>query len=535
MKAVSLPDDHCPSLDEDRSDTLDSPRAAPSWRAGLEIAVLASLGAAVGALADVGLPALALAPLLAGLRYGAAAGIACAALQTAALLSAAHGHAAVASPTGPAILGWLIAGLVPGQFCDAWTRRVRCLEQRARDAGLRLGALARAYHVAVASHDRLQRELPGSPSSLRDALEALARELETLDPRAIPRETPPVPLAASGSAPAAPRLRPAIPRGTPAPPAEPPAPRLRSAIPPETIAALPADPSGSASLAPRLRSAIGEGGERILALLRAHAAVRAASLHLVDAAGRVGPAVAMLGLEAAPADDPLLREAVRRGEVVSVRDLPLAVTALVAVPLVDVSGRVHAVVAVHDLPFLFLHHDTLTLFAVLGGHLGDLMARTLARPIDAHASRAFCTSVSRALGEARRHAVPGALAVVELRAAPGEHAPRLLACFLAAQRRVTDEAEIIVGDDGVVRVVVLLALTGAAGLRSYLARLDELARTRARELGTRCAVRLRGWSLHDAPLPRDPRELAAGLTTLLEEADLSSETSASRRRHGLVA
>jgi polysaccharide biosynthesis protein PelD len=495
MKAVPLPDERTAPIDEDRCDILDNPRAQPSWRAGLEITVLAALGTVAAVLAGVGLPALALAPLLAGLRYGAAGGIACAALQCAALFAAAHSDAAITAPTGAVILGWLIAGLVPGQFCDAWTRRVRHLEQRARDASLRLGALARAYHVAIASHDQLQRELPGSPASLRDALEALARELDALDARAI-----------------------------------------------------------------------GTLGERMLTLLRAHAAVRAASLHPVDSAGRIGPAVAMIGLEAAQPDDPLLREAVRRGDVVSVRDLPLAatddlpsifgpriraergtrnenssgggnpggMTTLVAIPLVDVTGRVHAVVAVHDLPFLFLHHDTLTLFAVLGAHLGDVMAR-LVRPVDSQATRAFCTSVSRALGQARRHAIPGALAVVELAAAPGEHPPRLLACFLAAQRRITDQAEVIVGDDGIVRVVVLLALAGAPGLRSYLARLDELARARARELGVRVTVRLRGWSLHDAPLPRDPRELAASLVTLLGDADPSSETSASRRRHGLVA
>src|SRR5262249_56563464 len=80
------------------------------------------------------------------------------------------------APTGQAILGWLLAGVIPGQFRDAWIRERRHLETRAHHAALRLAGLARAYHVIAASHDQLQRELPGSPSSLRDALEALARD-----------------------------------------------------------------------------------------------------------------------------------------------------------------------------------------------------------------------------------------------------------------------------------------------------------------------------------------------------------------------
>src|SRR5262249_18054078 len=163
--------------------------------------------------------------------------------------------------------------------------------------------LARAYHLVVASHEQLRRELPSTPSSLRDALEALAREVvESPGARAI-----------------------------------------------DTLGAL------------------GALGGRILDLFRVHAAVRAATLHLVDADGRVGSAVATVGTETPCQDDPLVCEAVRCGEVVSVRDLPAAASTLVAVPLADVRGQVHAVVAVHELPFLHLHDDTLTLLALLGG------------------------------------------------------------------------------------------------------------------------------------------------------------------------
>jgi hypothetical protein len=211
----------------------------------------------------------------------------------------------------------------------------------------------------------------------------------------------------------------------------------------------------------------------------------------------------------------------------------------VAIPLADVVGRVHAVVAVHELPFVVLHQETLTLFAVLGGHLGDLLARACdaaGAVVEAQPTHGFCARVSRSLHELRRHGIPAALAIVELEASPGEtQMPRLLARCLAAHRRITDDAEIVIGRGRTVRVVILLRLTGVAGVRSYLARLEQVARVRARELGTRCEIRLRGWSLADCPLPRHGRQLEAGLAALLDDAAVPSDSSLSRRRHGVTA
>jgi len=453
-------------LEDPLDDALDAPRSAATWRGWLEAALLVALAVAGSALTGLAPPWLALAPLLAGVRYGSTVGVACAAAQIAALHAAARGGVAIDAPTGQAILGWLLAGLIPGQFRDAWMRQRRRLEASAHHASQRLAGLARAYHVIAASHDQLQRELPGSPSSLRDALEALGRDV----------------VESSGA---------------------------------RTLDAL---------------------GTRILGLFRVHAAVRAATLHPVDGDGRIAPACAALGPATACTDDPLIREAVRLGEVVSVRDVAAAATALVAIPLVDVARRVHAVVAVHDLPFVFLHDDTLALFAVLGGHFGDLMVRAEAAEhavVNPRASRGLCASVSRALVEARLFRIPSALAIVELAAAPGEHVPRVLACLLAAHRRVTDEAEIVIGSDGVLRVVVLLRLADAAGLHSYLARSEALAR--GHELGRCCAIRVHGWSLDEAPLPSHPRALAAALASWLHSAGPSEDSSTLRRRHGLVA
>lgn len=301
------------------------PGAVPGWQAWLETAALCALAVAAGAIADGhttaslssrrGFAWFALAPLLAGLRHGAGRGVACGAAQAGALAIAVHyGRAPPDAPLAEIALGWMVAGLVPGQFRDAWTRRLRAAEGEAGELRFKLGAFVQGYHAMKVSHDRLQREVPGSPVTLHDALEAFQRELGD--------------------------------RAEPGP--------------------------------------VEAFGGRVLALFRDCASVRAATLHPVDRHGAVGPAAAALGPpgggEGRGDGDLLLREAVRLGQVVSVQEVPAGRDVLAAVPLVDMDRRVHAVVAIRDLPFLALQDDTLTLLAVLGGYAGAVLARGASRP-----------------------------------------------------------------------------------------------------------------------------------------------------------
>src|SRR5262249_41353056 len=81
---------HRSSTEHDPLDAADGPRTAPAWQAWLEVAVLAGLVTAARMIAGLGVSWLALAPLLAGLRYGATRGVVCAAAQVAVLTAAAH-------------------------------------------------------------------------------------------------------------------------------------------------------------------------------------------------------------------------------------------------------------------------------------------------------------------------------------------------------------------------------------------------------------------------------------------------------------
>jgi len=155
------------------SQTSSAAAAAPAW---LETAALAALALTAGAL--VGgrdalvlrpeLAWLALAPLLAGLRYGPGHGVACGATQAGALLAAAHwGQAVVEVPLGQLALAWLVAGLLAGQFRDTWARRLQ--QAAAQEAALheRLNGLTRSYRALRIAHQRLQREGPARPGRAR--------------------------------------------------------------------------------------------------------------------------------------------------------------------------------------------------------------------------------------------------------------------------------------------------------------------------------------------------------------------------------
>lgn len=459
-----------------------SSELVPTWQSWLETAALAAAAVIACALLSGGDPLLlprglawiTLAPLLAGLRFGSSYGVACGGAQLVAVAIASRWGIWNAGPTSEIALGWLLAGLIPGMFRDGWIRRLHRLQARTDEQRLRLEGLARSFHALRASHDRLQRETPGSPSTLREALQAFRRELTDRASE-------------------------------------------------ESLDSLAA---------------------RILGLFRDRAFARAATLHWVDDEGGSGPAAASLG--ATPNDHPgvdeaLVRHAARLGEVVSVRDHPEGSAVLAAVPLVDVGGRVHAVVAIRDMPFLALHAETLALLAVLGGHVGDVLARVQppsSRGLDATSpERSFWSDVSRSMLEARRYGVPTSLAIVELEspATTTLHAERVLARRIATERRLTDEAEVFVSANGEARIAFLLRLADEVGLKSYLARVERLAREEAQELGVRAQIRAIGWPLASSSLPRDPAKLEATLDALLRDGAAAGGAQAPTRNHGVVA
>ncbi len=122
-------------------------------------------------------------------------------------------------------------------------------------------------------------------------------------------------------------------------------------------------------------------GETLLGLAAGYGGVQAAALYGLAEDGwlEVEP-VAVLGGCRAAEEEPLVRECLRSGRLVSVKSFTEGEEGsrlLVSVPLVDVDGRVWGVLAISEMQFIAFNEDTLRLLAVLGAHVGDLLAEAV--------------------------------------------------------------------------------------------------------------------------------------------------------------
>ena len=191
----------------------------------------------------------------------------------------------------------------------------------------------------------------------------------------------------------------------------------------------------------------------LLAVMAEHGGLTSASLHWVDAQGRVRPAAASVGGPAALHGDPLIAEAIATRSVVH---LPQALggAVLAAVPLVDVTGALRGVVAVTDLPWLSFNEENLRFLGLLGAQLADELAALGPESFELH--------LQRARQDAQRFSVPFTL--VEARAR-GPRARQLLD-QLVQHRRSLDPADLS-SDGGRLRILLRSAtLQDAEGFRA---------------------------------------------------------------------
>jgi polysaccharide biosynthesis protein PelD len=348
-----------------------------------------------------------LAPMLAGLRHGFLGGFGCAAVLSMALYECwRHPLLPVAAFPGPLIVALLIVGMVAGEFAQIWRMAARSIGAMRSYERRRFEEFARNYQLLKVSHDALEERAAGASGNLRNALATVRAELS----RAV---------------------------------------------------------EGGSALAAR--------GSAILDVFQAFAQVQTAALLPVDG-DDVYRAVAMLGKvpESAP-EDPLVVQAVRTKKVVSLAgergafagDEPTELVA--AVPLVDIGGRVWAVVAVGQMPFFALTAESLRLLALMGGAIADALTfgvtSAAAEPTMVH----FRRQVERCARDARTHGVPATLLVLSVadRAAANQVVPRIL-----EQRRGLDQARLVDADDGEQRLFILLPLTHPQDVDGYLARVD---------------------------------------------------------------
>lgn len=366
-----------------------------------------------------GFPWLIFAPLLVGGRYGFVHGFS-SALLTVALMLLAWRVAGLPDRDFPFqyALATVIVGMFAGELTDLWLRRLARMQLANDYAGSRLAEFTRSYHVLKASHDQLEERLADQRYNLRDALADLRKKF-----------------VAAGT-----------------------------------------------------RDILHDHADQILEFLSVHGQLQQAWLYEVFDNSRLGDVpLATLGSPPVSLDrqHPMLQACLDQGQLISVRtdgpqpELRRQRQGLLAViPLVDIRGRIWAVVAVRAMPFVVFHRKNLNLLSVIGSHLGDLMADSLrqSRPAgNVPDENVFCDELRLWILYAMRYQLESLLVGVELApSVSAEGAPVRLDHLLFEQMRTLDSGLRLANARGGHSLLVLMPLTKVAGAEGYRARIGRL-------------------------------------------------------------
>lgn len=352
-----------------------------------------------------------LAPILLGVRYGFVRGLFSATLLVLAYLTLRRTGLPAYEQIAPSyIVGMLVCGMLVGEVRDLWERRLQRLEMANEYRQYRLDEFTRAHQILRVSHDRLEQRIAGSDQSLRSSLLGLRARL-----RAVAGDEDPLKALA----------------------------------------------------------------EPILSLLGQYGSLRVAGLYRVDADRQLHsePLEALGTMGELDGNDSLVKLCLERNELISVREELLddsehgRFSALqVCVPLINTEGRLLAVLAVRQMPFFAFQERTLSLLALLAGHIADLLHRDtqLLQLVSADAQH-FSRQLKRSLIDVERHDLSGYLYAFEM-TQPDDELQRL---FERSQRGLDLQIRQR-NDRDHDFLLVLLPLTSAEGAQGYIGRLNAL-------------------------------------------------------------
>ncbi|WP_024593966.1 MULTISPECIES: PelD GGDEF domain-containing protein [unclassified Pseudoalteromonas] len=154
--------------------------------------------------------------------------------------------------------------------------------------------------------------------------------------------------------------------------------------------------------------------QKIIDLFVEYGLLERAGLYKVENDTVLEPPLASIGQMGQIAEnDPLILAMIEEKELVSVKD---AKTALgiskyhMAIPLIDVNNTIYGAILVERVQFFALKNTTLTLLAVMAGHIGDLLRHEITNPVMTYEeSPYFIRQVKRANKEAKRYNIPSQL------------------------------------------------------------------------------------------------------------------------------
>ena len=154
--------------------------------------------------------------------------------------------------------------------------------------------------------------------------------------------------------------------------------------------------------------------QKIIDLFVEYGMLEKAALYKVENDTILEPSLASIGQMGTPkANDPLVIAMFEEKELVSVKD-EKASSGLskyhIAIPLIDVNNTIYGAILVEKIQFFALKNTTLTLLAVMAGHIGDLLRHEITNPVmNKEESPYFISQIKRANKEAKRYNIPSQL------------------------------------------------------------------------------------------------------------------------------
>jgi hypothetical protein len=219
---------------------------------------------------------------------------------------------------------------------------------------------------------------------------------------------------------------------------------------------------------------------KMLEVMASYGRVQAASVHLLDAAGRFDatPIASIGAMRAVSGDDLLVKDALDSGEVVYVaqhREAHAPTALVAAIPLLDVNQQRLGVVAIQTLPFTALEASNLRLLHAIAGYaVVSLRTNDDARQGDRWSQ--FVEQLERAALDARDRGLPSVLVAFWCR--KGERGTEVLEDLLSRDLRITDTPILRRDPKDNPAVLVVMPLTDTEGALAFRARIDSLSRER---------------------------------------------------------
>jgi len=349
-------------------------------------------------------------PLLIGLRYGFVYALNSALFLVGGMWAIAQ-YYSIWNPDifSSAALGLVVIPVVVGEFRNQWERKISQAQASLSYVDHRLGEVSNAFNILKISHERLAQRT-ASQSTLRDNIISVRTHI---------------------------------------------------------MKANSADTSTE-----NLNSLI-------LKLFADYCSIQQAGLFAVNGAGKISrTALASYGGKfEINANDLVLKKALNTLETASLK--PELATqekynklALLAIPLVDVFGRVWGLVVVNKMPYRAFRPENIRLFAILGGYIADLLGkRDDSFFCEDIGLQAFVLHLKRCINNLKAYGLPSCLVIIHIR---NERYAAGMSDLILEHQRGLDRAWAVKNKEREHYVFVLLPLTKMAGTYGYKLRLQQV-------------------------------------------------------------